>query len=247
MLTYFKNIFYGKHNILTQICLFSIIGIMTTLFSNLITLYSPTNYFGYCSMEMKQLMPAIILSIIIFSYLAGYIYTYTNSLFEEPKTQLPEISFKPLLNFLKMLPVHVIWAVYFAGLIFLGLVMFKMFTPVSYTYYTLIACLAPFTFLIITIYSKNFGFGYSIYNPFKLFTIIRKTFLKTANLTIRLALIVICSIFAFKFCFYQTRLLANFPTLQLAVRLILLTLCVYFTNVYALVFAQGAVNISNKL
>ena len=245
VLKHVKDIFV-KGNVFAHISIFSILGIMAIFFGNIADLYFDVMYFGFPPLENWEMMSDVLVSVIIFVLFKGYLYDYARALFEDRDALLPEIKVNCIATFFKMFPMYVVWLTYVTLMLIIGMNVFKIINIWSDIYYTVLWCSIPFIWLLMLVYSKNFDIGTSIFNPLPLFSIIKKSFNAVVLFILKtVPAILLIGFLIFK-CFIYTRYLANYPSVQLGIRLFLLSLSVYLCAVMSLFYVRGFVGIAKE-
>ena len=240
---YLKNIYTGRENILRHICLFSVFGILAIAVTKSLAHSLGLTYFGYAPSSLFETEICIILSIMIILFMIGYGYNYSNSIFKE-KNELPDITLKSYIYFIKMVPIILIYTAYTLFLIFIGLSAFnlKQNTHMAILYLTIILFFMPFVQIILLIYSKDFKQNLKLYNPATIFKILPKTISPIINFLIYLIPVFFIFILVpYYICEYSNNLV-NFP-LKLCLRILSLTFWIYFIQIIYYVYLQGLVNI----
>ena len=189
----------------------------------------------------------IILTITIILFIIGYLYRFSNSLYNNKEIKLPEIDFESFSTFIKMLPILLTWGIYVLALIILGFCLFniKTHTRIMITYYTLILCILPFIQVLFVYYSKDFGKNTKLFGIKALYDIIHKTLMPVTNL-----LIIVIPLFCINFLI--PHYISIFSTyirnlsLQLACRLLALTILIYLFNIINYVCIQYFVDTIKK-
>ena len=245
VINYFKNIF-SKSNLSANISLFSILGIMAILFSNIADLYTSETYFGYPPTRYWELVLDIIVVLLLSILFKGYVYDYAHKLYQDECAQLPDVNIKSFITFFKMLPLFVTWYTYTILLAILGTHIFSMFNFWAYCYYGLIICLTPFISVVFAIYAKDFNFAHTVFNPVPLFKVLRYGFKDVLVFLLELIPFLAIVYIVFDKSFSYTKSLANYPSVQLAIRLALLSVSAYISGVFSLVYVQGFVKIIRK-
>lgn len=241
---YIKGIYQGKKNLSNHITLFSIFGIMTIVLnnyiaSNLSSMYA--SYLGFAPSTNLEIYIDVIIGVMLLIFSVGYFYEFVHNTYSEADN-LPEISLKPYADFLRMLPIILMWINYMAFFALLGFHMFRIDSPMFAVYYALLVCLIPFIDIILMLYAKDFKFTFDAINPLKLVKVIDKTFGSVVVLSVKLLIVSIIPVCLIYLLFRYSVLVKN-SFVQLGLRLGGVCISVYLVNVLRYIYSIGCVEI----
>lgn len=178
ILKYIKNLYTGSENLIIQLSIFALCGVMAISFNETFAAYTGGSIYAvFASPENNMAILYTLLGFTIFIYLTGYSYRFVNGLFnEENKVQLPSISLNCFTTFLKVFPVMFVWGIYIAILSGVGLFLTKN-VILFFIWSLLILILLPFINLIFIRFAKDFKYTKEIFNPLTLLKFIDKSFM----------------------------------------------------------------------
>ena len=242
-----KYIFTGRENLLNQLSIFSLIGIMVIYLNNCIsaaigTFYS--SFLGYPPSDKLVITFNMVAGIVIGIFIFGYTYKFAMNLFKDNKSKLPDISLNSFVVFVKALPVTIVWGIYYLFLFLLSLIFFRIGTLGFYLYNLMILFLYPFVLMICYLYSS--GMKKDIFSPLFLFKVIENNIKKVAPLNGQIvvffviSLIIIVKIFEFSDYFAMLR------SFQLGLRIFALCILFYILYIIQLIYAHNLVEILKK-
>lgn len=246
---YLRNIYTGKNNLNNHISIFLLSGIMAlclnqkfeSIFEGFIN-----GYFGYSTSNEFLIYGSFVIGLVLFIFFTGYYYENIHNFYNDKKT-LKDFSLSSFIIFVKMLPLFIVWGMYFSLFIAIGYIAFDMSNALFYLYFGILFCLPPFISIIYTIYAENFEYKIKYFNPLFLLSIINKCFIAIIRLIFELAILSILPIIFLQSVFKYNILIKNTET-QLTIRLLTLCTSVYFTQILYYLFSQGLIDIiKNKL
>lgn len=243
-----KYIFTGQENLLNQLSIFSLIGIMVIYFNNCASSVIGSFYsafLGYPPSDKLVICFNMIIGIVLGIFILGYTYKFTLSLFENDSVKLPEISLHSFVVFVKALPVIIIWGFYYLFLFFLSLIFFKIGTFGFYLYNFLIIFLYPFVLMICYLYLC--GMKKDVFSPLFLFEVIKNNFKKVVSLNCQVVLFLMFSGFFILKIFEFSDYFAMLRSFQLGLRILALCLIFYILYLVQLIYAHNLVKILKKI
>ncbi len=239
---YLKNIYSGRENLLTHIILFSLCGILAVVFSKFSASYLGIFYLGYPLTSGLMTYVCSFLMIIISMFMFGYIYSYSNALFKDPKSKLPDVNSEVYVAFFKMLPIVLFWFLIIIMLIFLGLSIFSLQSePIkSFVYNFLLLFLFPYINVIFVLYSKDFNLKPALYKPLNFIKIIRKIGFPITVLVFK------CIILLYVIVEIVLKLLSlssNITDINtcIGIRILILSMAFYLISVLNYIYVSGVV------
>ena len=245
---YVKNIYSGRENILTHLILFSLSGIFAILFGKFSAFYLGTFYFGYPLASENLVSVCTFFLTIVGMFMFGYIYSYSNVLYKDLKTKLPDVNSEIYLAFFKMLPIMLFWFFIVIMLIFAGLSIFNLQSePIkSLLYNSLILLSFPYINVMFVLYSRDFKFRPALYRPSNFLKIIRKIGIPITVLVFK-CIILLCIIVEITLRTLRvSNNIADFNTC-IGARILILSMSFYLVNILNYIYVSGVVNITKDI
>ena len=245
---FLKGIYSGKDNLLNHIIIFSLSGILAILFSKCCAYYFGIFYFGYplTSGWLVDICLSFMVCVALFFF--GYLYSYSNNIYKNDNSNLPNIEFTAFDSFIKMIPITLFWGAIVGILVFLGLIFFNLQKEFfeSMFYFSCIFILIPFVNVIFALYSKNFSSKLALYSPLAPFKIMSKTFVPVVLLTIECIILGSMLLLVLHKLFIFSNKIPN-PNIQIGLRLFVLSLGVYMLNIICYFNIYRVVQVSKNI
>ena len=241
-----KELYTGKDNLVAQITIFALVGIMAIAFNEVISLFTGNTLYAVFSVpSYAEVIIFSMLGIMIFIFFTGYIYKFVHENYTSEIAFLPSISMNCFTTFIKVFPVMFVWGIYFGIAGLLGTTFLKADRIEFYIYWAFLMILLPFINIIFVKFVKNYTYNAEIFNPIYVVKIIRKVFIKVILYLLQFILlgfvISVLSSLCFKFGVTgQTRVVELI--------IILTTLCIssYLQQVLNLAYYRGLTEIIKK-
>ena len=88
-----KELYYGKDNLIAQLGLFALIGIMTIAFNEVISAYTGNTLYSLFAVPSEfEVIIFSLAAIIVTVFFTGYIYKFVHDSYTNEKIELPSIS-----------------------------------------------------------------------------------------------------------------------------------------------------------
>jgi len=239
---YIKDLFASKNNLLMQVIIFSISGIIAICLNNCLGAVIGSYYesfLGYAPVSnIEQIIDfilAIMLILLMFSY--GYVYS-SRFLNTEGSLNLPEVTMTSYIVLIRIIPVIVVWLFYFWAAFILGKFLFAKNGLLLVIFEFLVLLLLPSVFLLLVSFSKDFMYRKIFFNPFIIFSIIKKYMLKNFIILIQVFFLNIVSLALVIGVFYIASKF-KLPLSQVCIRILGLCIGVYLINIINLAYMRG--------
>ncbi len=247
--SYIKDLFTSKNNLLMQIIIFSISGIIAICLNNCLGVLIGSYYesfLGYAPVsnieQTVDFLLAVMMTILMFSY--GYVYT-SRFLNTEGSLNLPEITMASYIVFVRILPVIVVWFFYFWIILVLGNFLLAKNSLLYLLFEFLLLVLFPSIFLLLVSFSKDFLYKKVFFKPFTIFLILKRYGWKNIILLFQVLVLNLISLAMVIGIFY---IAAKFtaPLTQVCIRIFGLCLAVYLINIINLAYMRGCAGLIVK-
>ncbi|MBQ8460548.1 hypothetical protein IJ541_10670 [bacterium] len=131
--------------------------------------------------------------LLILLFLFAYEYKFINKIMNEDIVELPDLNIETFGIFFKILPLFIIWQIYFIIIALCGtFICIKINnTSISYIFASIMLCITPFISMIFTEFSKDFKFKKEYFNPFYIFKFLDKTLSDVIILFLDLCIVMI--------------------------------------------------------
>lgn len=246
---FIKNIYSGEKVLEKHITLFSLTGIMVLLFccygASVGNILFPNIFIAPPESPLVSTVE-LFTGLLIFIYLTGYSFYFSNSKFAHIELGIPEFGYlKPFTAFIKILPVFLVWLLYYTAFVAIGIIAFLNIDQIGlvYIFGAVMICVIPFILLMFVDYSKNFHFRRKFFNPFSVLKYIDKALGDIIYLSVEVFIlfsIVTAGIF------YITTFKISSDSVRLAVWLMSACIWVYFVLIFKYTYYTGLVKIVNK-
>ena len=125
---FIKNIYSGEKVLEKHITLFSLTGIMVLLFccygASVGNVLFPNIFIAPPESPLVSTVE-LFTGLLIFIYLTGYSFDFSNSKFAHIELGIPEFGYlKPFTAFIKILPVFLVWLLYYTAFVAIGIIAF---------------------------------------------------------------------------------------------------------------------------
>ena len=241
-----KELYTGKDNIIGQITIFALVGIMAIAFNEVISVYTGnTLYAIFVVPSNSEVIIFSMLGIMIFIFFTGYIYKFIHENYESETACLPSVSMDGFTTFIKVFPVLFVWGLYLGLMVFAGLVLFGSASVELYAFLIILLVLLPFINMVFIQFAKDFKYHRRIFNPLIVAAIIKKTFIKLLLFLLQfiIAGIIISAINVFLLKYAMN---GQSRTIQLISVLSVLCICSYLQQVLNLAYYKGLTEIIKK-
>lgn len=180
VIRYLKQIYQGKNALSNHITLFSLIGIMFILLS---TYFAPwgniffSDFFVNPLSDRFQIYLTLFAGLSIYVYLIGYSFNYVYKSVKNGEYSIPNFTFEPVIVFMKMLPVFIVWKIYYFIVWGVGIYMFLLYDKfaLAYIFSSIMICIIPFILMQFVKFAFEFNYKKVFFSPVSLFKNIDKT------------------------------------------------------------------------
>lgn len=241
-----KELYSGKENLIAQLTIFALIGIMSISFNEVISVFTGnTLYAVFTTPSNEEVVIFSMLGIMIFIFFTGYLYKFVHDSYKNEVTALPSVSMNCFTTFLKVFPVMCVWGIYLGILAFAGIALFRIYEVQFYLYFAFLLILLPFINMVFIKFSKDFKYDLKIFNPVHVVFIIRKTFFKVLLFVLQFITLglIISVINGF---LLKTAINGQSRTIQLILVLTVICTCSYLHQVLNLAYYKGLTEIIKK-
>lgn len=238
-----KELYTGKDNLVAQIGIFALIGIMAISFNEVFSVFiGNTLYAVFTVPSNNEVIIFSMLGIMIFIFFTGYLYKFVHDSYENETVSLPSISMNCFTTFVKVFPVIFVWGIYLAIMMYIGLILFGINHIVFYGYSILLLILLTFINMIFIKFSKDFKYHLKYFNPLIIIDFMKKTFGKVFVFLIQF---IILGLIISKVNLFLLKLSINGQsrTVQLISVLTVICLISYFQQILNLAFYKGLTDI----
>lgn len=242
-----KELYTGKNNLIAQLGLFGLIGIMAISFNEIVSAFTGyTLYAIFSAPSNNEILFFALLGIMIFIYFTGYIYQFVHESYDNEETELPSISMNCFTTFIKMFPLLFVWGIYIGIIMFINYNLFYINQIEFWLLLILIMALLPFINMVFLSFAKDFKYELKLFSPIILISIIKKSFVKVFIFLLQFiivgTLLSLVSAFCFKYSFsWQARYV------QLLYILITLSISSYFQQILNLAYYKGLTEILKQI
>lgn len=242
-----KELYTGKNNLVAQLGLFGLIGIMAISFNEIVSAFTGyTLYAIFSAPSDNEIIFFSMLGIMIFIYFTGYIYQFAHESFDNEQTQLPSISMNCFTTFIKMFPLLLVWGIYISLILSINYTLFYLYQVEFWIFLIFTIALFPFINMVFLSFAKDFKYIPKLFNPIILIQIIKKSFVKVFLFLLQFiiagTILSLISAFFFKYSFsWQTR------HTQLLYILIILCISSYFQQILNLAYYKGLTQILKQI
>ena len=241
-----KELYTGKSNLIAQLGIFSLIGIMIISANQVVSAFTGnTLYSVFAAPSESEVIIFALTGIMLFIYFSGYLFKFAHESFDSSETELASISMDCFPIFLKTFPVMFIWSVYVGLALLLGYLLFTINRLEFFAYIILILILLPFVNMVFIIFAKDFSYSKLIFNPAIIVKLMSKTFVPAALFLIQylFAGFVFSIIFGVIFSFISY---INSREQQIFCILLVLSISSYIQMILNLVYYKGLAEILKK-
>lgn len=241
-----KELYTGKSNLIAQLGIFSLIGIMIISANQVVSAFTGnTLYSVFAAPSEGEVIIFALTGIMLFIYFSGYLFKFVHESFDSSETELASISMDCFPIFLKTFPVMFIWSVYVGFALLLGYLLFTINRLEFFAYIILILILLPFVNMVFIIFAKDFSYSKQIFNPGIVVKLMSKTFVPAALFLIQYLFsgLVVSIIFGFIFTFISY---VNSREQQILSILLILSVSSYIQMILNLVYYKGLTEILKK-
>lgn len=250
VINYLKQLYKGKGAIYRHITLFSILGIMVILLNNIfatVTNSLALNFFIAKPSSNIELILDFFVGFLLMFYILGYEYKFINNIINSDEISLPEFNSQPFGTFFKILPVFLLWQLYYMLISYFGNHYINTFqsSVYSYIFNTVLLCLIPFILMIYIRYSADFKLTKEVILPWVIFKYIDGTIVDIVVWCVEFGIfIIIPSLVIFGFA--EAILTIKNDLVKLACIILGLSINAYIITIFRLVFNIGISKIVKK-
>jgi len=174
-----KELYTGKDNLIAQITIFALVGIMAIAFNEVVSVFTGnTLYAVFTVPSNNEVIIFSMLGIMIFIFFTGYIYKFVHENYEFETASLPSVSMNCFITFVKIFPVMLVWVIYLCVMGLLGLFLFGTTSIKFYVYLTFLLIILPFINMVFIKFSKDFKYSLRIFSPLIIAEFMKKAFMK---------------------------------------------------------------------
>lgn len=246
-LNYFKSIYSGEDALRKHLLLFSITGILTLLINNIlsgITGNILTEQLTVQPSSVSEYLIDIVFAGLLWFHIFGYEYKFLNNIMNDGEITLPEFDSEVFLTFCKMIPIFILWQIYFFVLTFFTGV--YTFATNDLVYYflagTFMLFITPFVFMIYVKFAKDFEYTKNVLSPRALIKIIDKGLVDVVIWSIKLgAFALIPAAFMVGYMDWAINIESQIP--RLIAYLAGLCIGAYIFMIFKLIYGLGIANI----
>lgn len=241
-----KELYTGKDNLVAQLTIFALVGIMAIAFNEVISVFTGNTLYAIFTVPSnEEVIIFSMLGIMIFIFFTGYIYKFVHENYESETTSLPSVSMNCFTTFVKVFPVIFVWGLYLGLLSFAGLVLLGSKTAEFYAFLLTLFVLLPFINMVFIRFAKDFKYERKIFNPLTVAGIMEKTFVKVFLFLLQFILlgliISVINAFLIKYAMdKQSRII------QLISVLAVICACTYLQQILNLAYYKGLTEIIKK-
>lgn len=248
VIKYLKQIYQGNNALANHITLFSLLGIMVILLNNIAAYFGSglvyLNFLAIPPASKLELSLNLFFAILILIYFFGYEYKFINENFHNESIKLPEFDLMPSVMVLRILPMFLLWQVYYIFALAVGSFALLSFgnMALSYVVYSLFICIQPFIHLIMITFAYDFKFNKALANPFTLFNYLDKSLGDVIFLFLETCLVSIIPVVLVGGIIFLGHKIVSEPY-RLSFYLLGLCVGMYFINILKYIYIAGLMNI----
>lgn len=240
-----KELYTGKENLVAQLGIFALAGIMSISFNQIISIFTGNTL--YAIFAPPSDIEAIIFSltgIMISVYFIGYMYQFVHESYNQQYAELPSISMNCFTTFIKMFPIIFVWTLYV--LIALYASSFILMNRIEfYVFVIFLMIIIPFVNMVTLLFSKDFHYESEFFNPIIIAKLMNKTFSYVFKLLIQYLLLVII-IASLSGVLFNYLIINCSGILRMLFILLILCLSSYVQQILNLAYYCGLVKIIKK-
>ena len=246
-----KQIYIGKDVLARHISLFALISIWLIFFLKYTASWGNmlvyNNFFITVPSTNYELWMYLFGGILLFFYLIGYGFKFSNQCFFDKKTLLPDFTLNPFYVFMLYLPMFLVWNSYFIIFAVLGWLLLSIvnISMLFYIYYAIMLCLIPFVVLVFVVFSKKNRYDRKFFKLGTLFYVLEKTLGDMIILFFEYILLVAIPVLMILNVF-NAELWENVTELLFALKLAVLCFSAYLLQVLLLIFYRECVLLIKK-
>jgi hypothetical protein len=246
-LNYFKSIYSGEDAFRKHLLLFSITGILTLLINNILSGISGSILTVQLTVQpasFSECLVDFVFTGILWFHIFGYEYKFLNNIMNDGEITLPEFDSGVFLTFCKMIPIFVLWQIYFFVITFFtGIYTFATNDLVYYFLAgTFMLFITPFVFMIYVKFAKDFKYTKDVLTPLALIKIIDKGLVDVVIWSIKLgAFALIPAAFMIGYMDWAVNIDTQIP--RLIAYLGGLCVSAYIFMIFKLIYGLGIANI----
>lgn len=220
-----KELYTGKDNLIAHLGVFSLVGIMSISFNEVVSVFMGNTLYALFSVPSNnEIVVFALLGIMIFIFFTGYIYKFVHDNYDIAHAQFPSISMNCFTTFVKMFPVMLIWGLYLGIAGSAAVLLFKTNNIELYLFFMFLFILLPFINIVFLKFAKDFKYNINIFNPISLVYIMKKTFVSVFLFLIQFIFLGIIISIASGLCF---KLALNGQSRIFQIIYTLITLCIF--------------------
>ena len=242
----FKRIYSGEQVKRKHITLFSIAGILALLLNSVVSYFGNNLLSNMPTISPSPLEVKIYLAFLLYfwAYLFGYEYKFINKIMNGFEVTLPKFNSKVLDIFFKMIPMFLLWQLYFFAVsYFAG--KYTITTKSLFYYFifgTLMLVFTPFVFMIYAKFAKDFKYSKDVVLPWYIVKYIDKGLVDIVVLGVKYALYAIIPV-AFFIGYFDWISGFQDKVVHLAAYLFGISLAAYVFIIYKLVYSVAVAEI----
>lgn len=180
---YLKLIYSGENSIKRHITLFSIIGLCVLMLNNVISSFGNNLIFSFittASISNIELFLDFFFGMCLLVLIIGYEYVFIHNVISKDEIALPELEADSYSTFFRMLPIFVIWQLYYTIATVTGGIILTILNNSTYTYIfsAIMLCLTPFVFMLFIKFAYDFKYTKDTFFPWTIFKYLNKCLIK---------------------------------------------------------------------
>jgi len=241
-----KELYCGKDNLIAQLGLFALIGIMTIAFNEVISAYTGNTLYSLFAVPSEfEVIIFSLAAIIVTVFFTGYIYKFVHDSYTNEQAELPSISMNCFVTFLRLVPLGVVWGIYLFFIIYIGLLLFS-YGVILYIFLVALGILLPFINIVFLLFAKDFKYNSRLFSPGIIVNIMKKSFVPTLLFVIQYILImfIVLAVCVFVSTYIYGLNVSRFS--QLIYTLVALCIGSYIQQVLNLAYYNGLTKIIKK-
>lgn len=168
--SYFKQLYSGKDVWRKHLLLFSVVGITALLLNNVASAFTNNILSDQLTVAPNSTVELLLefgFGVILWFHIFGYEYKFLSDIMNDRDITIPEFDDDILLTSFKMVPIFLLWQIYFVAVSFFTGIYTIATQDLVYYFLagTLLLFFTPFVFMIYVKFSKDFKYSRDVVIP----------------------------------------------------------------------------------
>jgi hypothetical protein len=245
--SYFKQLYSGKDALRKHLLLFSVVGVMALLLNNVASAFTNnilTEQITVGPDSTIEIFMESFFGIVLWFHIFGYEYKFLSDIMNNRKVTIPEFDDEVLFTSFKMVPIFLLWQIYFFAVSFFTGIYTIATQDLVYYFLagTLLLFFTPFVFMIYVKFSKDFKYTRDVIIPWYIARYIDRGLVDIVLWTVKFAAYTLIPA-AFFVGYFDWAIHINSQLPRLIAYLGGICICSYIFTVYKLIYGLGMAQI----